>query len=187
MATSNDDLQLSPEARARYAKSARQLAAYVTFIRWTVNFKRDEITRHPRHDRVLLLSPMQSSRFSFATEDETLLLGVQPFEAAWLTAMPFDCLYVADRLYLTVEGVACMNAVMPTLSLGIFVDDTAKLSAMAACKFVQPTHVTVDDGRVATVGQSCGDRFRVKTGDVIKQLAAADKAKLSTQDASRFF
>lgn len=179
--------QISPEERARISKSARQLAAYANFLRWTANFRRDEVLRHPSHDRVMLLSPMQSGRFSFAIEGDTLLLGVQPFEAAWLLAMPFDCAYVSDRLYLTVEGVACMDAKMPPLSLGIFIDEAKKRASMAACKFVQPTRVTVLDGRVADVGRALGLGFPVKQGDVIKQLAVAEKAKLRQQDMGRFF
>ncbi|WP_240533886.1 hypothetical protein [Aeromonas veronii] len=111
--------QISPEERARIAKSARQVAAYANFLRWTANFRRDEVVKHPNHDRVMLLSPMQSGRFSFAIEGDTLLLGVQDFEAAWMAAMPFDCAYVSDRLYLSVEGVACMDAKLPPLALGI--------------------------------------------------------------------
>lgn len=101
--------KISPEERARIAKSARQLASYVNFLRWAANFRRDEIARHPSHDRVMLLSPMQSGRFSFALEGQTLLLGVQPFEAAWAASMPFDCAYVSDRLYLSVQGVGLLT------------------------------------------------------------------------------
>lgn len=54
--------QISPEERARIAKSARQVAAYANFLRWTANFRRDEVVKHPNHDRVMLLSPMQSGK-----------------------------------------------------------------------------------------------------------------------------
>lgn len=179
--------QISPEERARIAKSARQVAAYANFLRWTANFRRDEVVKHPNHDRVMLLSPMQSGRFSFAIEGDTLLLGVQDFEAAWMAAMPFDCAYVSDRLYLSVEGVACMDAKLPPLALGIFVDDPVKRAAMSAARFVQPTRVQVRDGRIAEVGRAFGLGFPVKQGDVIKQLVVAAKEKLRQQDMGRFF
>jgi len=179
--------KISPEERARIAKSARQVAAYANFLRWTANFRRDEVVKHPNHDRVMLLSPMQSGRFSFAIEGDTLLLGVQNFEAAWMAAMPFDCAYVSDRLYLSVEGVACMDAKLPPLALGIFVDDPVKRAAMSAARFVQPTRVYVRDGRIAEVGRAFGLGFPVKQGDVIKQLVVAAKEKLRQQDIGRFF
>lgn len=179
--------QISQEERARIAKSARQVAAYANFLRWTANFRRDEVVKHPNHDRVMLLSPMQSGRFSFAIEGDTLLLGVQDFEAAWMAAMPFDCAYVSDRLYLSIEGVACMDAKLPPLALGIFVDDPVKRAAMSAARFVQPTRVHVRNGRIAEVGWVFGLGFPVKQGDVIKQLVVAAKEKLRQQDMGRFF
>ena len=179
--------QISPEERARIAKSARQVAAYANFLRWTANFRRDEVVKHPNHDRVMLLSPMQSGRFSFAIEGDTLLLGVQDFEAAWMAAMPFDWAYVSDRLYLSVEGVACMDAKLPPLALGVFVDDPVKRAAMSAARFVQPTRVHVRDGRIVEVGRAFGLGFPVKQGDVIKQLVVAAKEKLRQQDMGRFF
>lgn len=182
-----EDPQISQEDRARIAKSARQVAAYANFLRWTANFRRDEVVKHPNHDRVLLLSPMQSGRFSFAIEGDTLLLGVQDFEAAWMAAMPFDCAYVSDRLYLSVEGVACMDAKLPPLALGIFVDDPVKRAAMSAARFVQPIRVYVRDGRVAEVGRAFGLGFPMKQGDVIKQLVMAAKERLRQQDMGRFF
>jgi len=184
----NKGSQISPQERARIAKSARQVAAYANFLRWTANFRRDEVVGHPNHDRVMLLSPMQSGRFSFAIEGDTLLLGVQDFEAAWMAAMPFDCAYVSDRrLYLSVEGVTCMDAKLPPLALGIFVDDPAKRAAMSAARLVQPTRVYVRDGRIAEVGRTLGLGFPVKQGDVIKQLVVAAKEKLRQQDIGRFF
>jgi hypothetical protein len=179
--------QINPEMRTRIAKSARQVAAYVNFLRWTANFRRDEVVKHPNHDRVMLLSPMQSGRFSFAIEGDILLLGVQDFEAAWMASMPFDCAYVSDRLYLSVEGVACMDAKLPPLALGIFVDDPVKRAAMSTAQFVQFIRVHVRDGRVAEVGGTFGSRFPVKQGDLIKQLVVAAKEKLRQQDMGRFF
>lgn len=179
--------KISPQERARLARSARQVAAYANFLRWAANFRRDEVLKHPNHDRVMLLSPMQSGRFCFAIEGDTLLLGVQDFEAVWMAAMPFDCAYVSDRLYLSVEGVACMDAKLPPLALGIFVDDPAKRAAMSAARFVQPTRVYVSDGRIADVGRAFGLGFPMKQGDVIKQLVVAAKDKLRQQDMGRFF
>lgn len=37
-----------------------------------------------------------------------MYVGVQPFEAAWASCMPFEAAYVSDRLYLSVEGVNFM-------------------------------------------------------------------------------
>jgi len=183
----DDTPQISPEDRQRIAKAARQVAAYTNFLRWAANFNSDEVIRHPGHDKVMLLSPMQSGRFSFAVTGETLMLGVQDFEAVWMSVMPFDCAYVSDRLYLSVEGVACMDAKLPPLALGIFVDDPAKRANMAATKFVQPIRVKVRDGRVTEVGRAFGLGFPVRQGDVVKQLAVAAKEKLRQQDMGRFF
>jgi hypothetical protein len=118
--------EISAEDRARIAKAARQLAAYTNFLRWCANFRKDEVSRHPRSERVVLLSPMQSGRFAFRVQGNTGELGVQPFELAWMSCMPFDRAYVTDRLYLSVEGVACLDSGLPSLGIGIFIDDQAK-------------------------------------------------------------
>lgn len=183
----NESPVISPEDRLRFEKSARQIAAYANFLRWTVNFKRDEIIRHPSHNRIMLLSPMQSGRFSFAIEGGTLLLGIQDFEAAWMASMPFDSAYVSDRLYLSVEGVSCMDAKLPSLILGIFVDDPVKRAAMSKARFVQLTRVEVREGLVEGVGGAYGLGFPMRSGDVVKQLAAAEKEKLRQADVGRFF
>ncbi|MBV6747205.1 hypothetical protein [Xanthomonas vasicola] len=179
--------KISPEEQARIAKAARQLASYANFLRWAANFKRDEIKQHPNHARVLLLSPMQSGRFSFAIEESTILLGIQPFEAAWFASMPFDNAYVSDRLYLAVEEVACMDAKLPPLALGIFIDDSRKRAAMQAAKYLQPVRVTVKDGRVADVGRALGLVVPLKQGDVVKQLVAAEADKIKAKDIGRWF
>jgi hypothetical protein len=179
--------QITQEEQARFTKAAKQVIAYANFLRWSANFLRDEVVKHPCHDQVMLLSPMQSGRFSFAIDGDTLLLGVQSFEAAWMAAMPFDCAYVSDRLYLSVEGVTCMDSNLPPLALGIFVDDPVKLSAMAAAKFVQPTHVQVVNGKIAQVGRAFGLGFVISQGDVINQLVLAKKKNLHKNDMSRFF
>jgi len=183
----NKGPQINPDERARIAKAARQVAAYANFLRWTANFRRDEVVRHPNHDRVMLLSPMQSGRFSFAIEGDTLLLGVQDFEAAWMAVMPFDCAYVSDRLYLSIEGVACMDAKLPPLALGIFVDDPAKIAAMSAARFVQLIRVYVRDGKVSEVGRAIGLGFPLKQGDIVQYLIEAAKENLRQQDMGRFF
>jgi hypothetical protein len=179
--------QVSPEDRTRIAKAAKQVAAYINFLRWTANFQKDELTRHPRHERVMLLSPMQSGRFSFAVEGETIYLGVQPFEAIWMATLPLDQAYVSDRLYLTVEGVACIDSKLPALGLGVFVDDQAKRKQMAAAKWLQLVRVQVGDGRVIAVDSEFGSRIPVTGADIIGALAAAGQAKLKQQDISRFF
>lgn len=179
--------QISPEERARIAKAAKQVAAYANFLRWSANFQKDEFTRHPRHDRVILLSAMQSGRFSFAVEGDTIYLGVQPFEAVWLSTLPIDKVYVSDRLYLSIEGVACMDSKLPALGIGIFVDDQAKRAEMAAAKWLQPVRVEVSEGRVVSVDREIGPRVPVTGSDIITALASVAKAKLKQQDMSRFF
>lgn len=185
--TKDDGPKISPEERDRIAKSARQVVSYANFLRWSANFRRDEVLRHPNHDRVMLLSPMQSSKFCFAIDSGTVLLGVQNFEAAWMAAMPFECAYVSDRLYLSVEGVVCMEAKLPPLVLGIFVDDNSKRIAMAGKKFMQPIRVKARDGQIVEVGEFLGTKFPIKPGDVIKELVTKEKEKLRQQDISRFF
>ena len=179
--------QISPEERARIAKAVKQVAAYANFLRWSANFQKDEFSRHPRHDRVILLSPMQSGRFSFAVEGDTIYLGVQPFEAVWLATLPIDKVFVSDRLYLSIESVACMDSKLPALGVGIFVDDQAKRAEMAAAKWLQPVRVVVSDGRVASVDREIGARVPVTGTDIIGALASVAKAKLKQQDMSRFF
>ncbi|WBM32210.1 hypothetical protein [Pseudomonas sp. NY11382] len=178
---------ISAQERARVARAARQLVGYANFLRWTANFKRDEVLRHPEHDRVMLLSPMQSGRFSFALEGETLYLGVQPFEAAWVSNMPFEAAYVSDRLYLSVNGVNFMDSRMPALALGIFVDDAGKRARMAAARFVQCVQVAVRDGYVVEVGELCGEPVEMRQGDVVRQLRETRQAKVQQQDMGRFF
>ncbi|MGA9660309.1 MAG: hypothetical protein WBQ92_01330 [Pseudomonas alloputida] len=178
---------ISAEERARVARAARQVVAYANFLRWTANFKRDEVLRHPEHDRVILLSPMQSGRFSFALEGDTLYVGVQPFEAAWASCMPFEAAYVSDRLYLSVEGVNFMDSRMPPLALGIFVDEGEKRARIAAARFVQLIQVSVCDGYVVEVGEPCGDPVEMRPGDVVRQLRETRQAKVQQQDMGRFF
>lgn len=178
---------ISAEEQARIARAARQVVAYANFLRWTANFKRDEVLRHPEHDRVMLLSPMQSGRFSFALEGDTLYVGVQPFEAAWASYMPFEAAYVSDRLYLSVEGVNFMDSRMPPLALGIFVDESGKRALMASARFVRFVQVSVRDGCVVEVGEPCGDPIEMGAGDVVCQLREARQAKVKQQDMGRFF
>ena len=179
--------QISQVEQARVSKAAKQVAAYANFLRWTSNFRKDEVLRHPNHDRIIMLSPMQSGRFSFAVDEDTLLLGVQPFEAAWMAAMPFEAAYVTDRLYLSVEGVACMDSRMPPLAIGIFVDESRKRQLMASAARIQPVRVSVIDGIVVDVGEYCGNTVSIMEGDIVKSLFDAQQEKLRQQDMGRFF
>jgi hypothetical protein len=179
--------QISPEERARIAKAAKQVASYANFLRWNANFQKDELARHPRHDRIMLMSAMQSGRFSFSIEDDTVYLGVQPFEAVWMSYMPLDKAYVSDRLYLSIEGVACMDSKLPPLGIGLFVDDVAKRRKMALAKWLQPVQVKVQNGSVSAVERQLGPRIPVVGADIIAALAAVAEAKLKQQDMSRFF
>lgn len=182
-----DGPQISPEERARIAKAAKQLASYANFLRWTANFRKDEITQHARHERVMMISPMQSGRFSFCVKGDTILLGVQPFEAIWMASMPLDKAYVSDRLYLAVEGVACMDSKLPPLGIGFFVDDQVKRKQMAAAKWLQPMQVRVQGGSVVVVERKIGAKIPVSNADIIASLSAVAQAKLKQQDMSRFF
>lgn len=179
--------QISEEDLRRVEKGARQLASYAAFLRWSANFPRDEIIRHPEHQQVMMLSPVQSGRFSFAIEGSTILLGTQPFEGAWMEHMPFDCAYVSDRLYLCVSGISCMEVNFPPLALGIHILDARTRSELAGGRFVQPIEVEVDDGSITAVGRPYGLGFHVKPGDVTAGLLQAAKESMRTQDMSRFF
>ncbi len=183
-----DAPQISPEDRARIARSSRQLASYANFLRWCSNFPREEVARHGRHPRVMMLSPMQSGRFAFAVDGQGAAhLGVQPFEATWIATMPFDKAYISDRLYLFVEGVNCMDNKLPDLAIGIFLDDSRKRSAIESCRSLQPVRMEARNGRVTTIGASFGSRVPVVKGDIIADLAAQSQAKLKQQDISRYF
>lgn len=183
----DDGPKISPEERARIAKAAKQVAAYANFLRWSANYQKDEVARHPSHDRVMLLSPMQSGHFSFCVDGDTVLLGVQPFEATWVSCMPFDKAYVSDRLYLAVESVNIMDNKMPQLVLGFFVDDQQKRQQMASAKWLQPVRVRAEGGRVVAVEREFGQRVPLVSMDIISALSQASNAKLKQQDMSRFF
>jgi len=183
----SDDMSISTKDKTRISISARQVVAYTNFLRWMSNFKRDEIVRHPCHNQVILLSPMQSGRFSFAIEEGKLLIGVQDFEIPWIATMPFAAAYVSDRIYLSVRGRECMNTTIPLIVLGIFVDDHRKCVAMSATHSVQFIRVCIRNSRVVDVGEVIGECFPLKTADIIEQLAMEVKEKLKQQDTRRFF
>ena len=178
---------IAPRDKARVARAARQLVGYTNLLRWAASFQREEMQRHPSHDQVMLLSPMQSGRFSFALEDDTLYVGVQPFEAAWAALMLFEAASVSDRLYLWVEAVELGSTPMPALSLGLFVDQASKRALMASVKYVQFIHVTVDEGFVVNVGAVCGEPIAMRQGDVTLPLRETREAKARQQDMGRFF
>lgn len=179
--------QISPEEQARIAKAAKQVAAYANFLRWAANFRKDEITRHPKTDKVMMLSPMLSGRFSYCIEGDTIYLGAQPFEAAWLSAMPIAKAYVSDRLYLSVEGVGCMDSKLPPLGIGVFMDDQRKRAHIASAKWLQVIRVQVRDGVVCAVENQLGQRIEITRQDIVLGLKDAAKAKLEQQDMSRYF
>lgn len=178
---------LSQAERERFANGAKQVVGYTNFLRWCANFRRNEVTAHPNHDQVLLLSPMQSSRFSFAIEGNTLLLGVQWHEACWMAAMPFEYATVSDRLYLSVSGREMVSQKLPPLTIGFFVNDPQKRAMMAQCQFLQTTRVTVQDGRVVEIGRAFGLGFPIEQGDIIARLALRDQQLRQKSDImSRF-
>jgi len=177
---------VSPEVRERLQRSAAQLAAYTTFLRWAAGFSQDEMQRHQRHDQVVQLSVVQSSRFAFAIEGETLYWGVQETEAAWVSWMPFDAAYVSDRLYLAVNSAAVFNSKIPSLAIGIYVDGADKRAAMGLARRVQPYAMTVREGVVTHVGGDMGRAIPMERGDVVPALHAAAKARTTQRDLSRF-
>ena len=171
---------------SRIDRAAKQLAAYTLFLRWSSNFPKEELVRHPRDARVMLLSPMQSGRFTFALDDETVYLGVQSFEAAWLATLPIDQVHVSDRLYLSVNGVNCIDSKLPPLAIGIFVDDAGKRSAMSSARWLQPVHLQVAAGQVTAVGELLGSRAPVSATDIVGSRAQVAREHVAQQDMSRF-
>jgi len=178
---------LSPEEAARFAKAARQLIAYMNFMRWSANFRRDEVINHPQHSQVVLLSPMQSARFSYAMDHDTAILGVQNFEAAWAAAMPFDAAYVSDRLYLRVKSVSILSGQMPDLTIGIYFNDRRKLAEIAKASFLQLMRVEAQDGLITSVGRAMGLGVPIHQGDIIKALSSERKLRQQQLDVGRFF
>ena len=183
----DDGPKIRPEDQRRISKGARQFASYAAFLRWCANFPRNEVSKHPSHLQVMMLSPVQSGRFAFAVEGSTIMLGTQAFEAAWMEHMPFDCAYISDRLYLCVTGVSLMEVNFPPLALGIDVPDPVKRSQLAQGRFVQPVGIEVGNGSVTSVGRPYGLGFPVKQGDVAAGLLEASAARMRSQDMSRFF
>ncbi|ANN80901.1 hypothetical protein BAU07_26255 (plasmid) [Bordetella flabilis] len=163
------------------------MAAYAAFLRWSANFSRNEITTHPSHRQIMMLSPVQSGRFAFTLEGSTILLGTQPFEAAWMAHMPFDCAYLSDRLYLCVTGVSLMEVHFPPIALGIHVAGAEKRGQLSQGRFVQPVGVEVQNGAVTAVGRPYGLGFPVRQGEITSGLLEATAARMRSQDMSRFF
>ncbi len=187
MASKEDGPQVSPEDLARIERASRQFVSYTNFIRWATNFRADEIRAHPKHKAVKMLSPMQSGRFSFAIEGDTILLGTQAFEGVWMNTMPWDAAYVSDRLYLSVDSTKIMDANLHALVLGIFIDGEDKRARMRSAKYVQIVPVTATDGRVVDVQRALGLGFPVRPGDVVNDLREVARARVTQQDASRWF
>lgn len=183
----SDAPEISEEDKKRIQKATTLLAAYTNFMRWATNFRRDEIARHPRHGSVVTLSPMQSSRFAFAVEGSTLLLGAQPFEMAWLSVMPFEAAYVSDRLYLSTSGTQCMDVTLPPLTVGFFCDQRAKREQMAGCSYVVPVEIAVSEGAVIDVGRPVGLGIPMRKGDVVAALNEEARERQNSRDLARFF
>lgn len=183
----NNFSDISEDDRHRIRKATSLLAAYVNFMRWAGNFRRDEVTRHPRHSQVMMLSPMQSGRFAFAIEDRRLLLGAQPFEMAWLALMPFETAYVSDRLYLSTQGVQCLDVALPALTVGIFCDQREKREQMAQCSHVVPVEIRVAAGSVADAAPPSGQGVPISPKDVVAALQDEASAQQNRRDLTRFF
>lgn len=187
MKQQDDGPEISEEDRKRIQRASQAIVAYTNFMRWAGNFRRDEITRHPRGASVVMLSPLQSSRFAFAIEGKTLLLGAQPFEMVWLTGIPFDAAYVSDRLYLSTSGAQCMDVTLPPLTIGFFCDQKGKRAQMAQCSYVVPVEIQVSEGVVTDVGRPFGMGTPIKLGDVVDALQAEAREAMNRRDLSRYF
>jgi hypothetical protein len=152
-------------------RAARQLPAYGQFLRWAGSLGADGLDSHPAHSAIKLLSPVVSGRFTFAVDGGVLYLGVQPFEAVWVELMPWSRAMVADRLYLCVDPIDCLDVRLPALVLGIFVDMEAKRTLMRESSMLQFTAVCVSGGRVTAVGEALGDAVPLIAGGLDEYLA----------------
>lgn len=180
--------KLSPLDKERVLFAANILPAYANFLRWTTNFPKESVSIHPNHNNVILLSPMLSGRFCFTVANDSLILGVQDFEMAWIRAMPFHCAYLSDRLYLSNLGAPCMNFFIPSLAIGIFVDSKEKIKDMANAVHLQVLKVDIKDGCVdKTAAHTNPMKIPIHKTDIIKELLAMEKSKMKKQDISRFF
>lgn len=186
-ANNEEGPQVSPEELARIERASRQFVSYTNFIRWAANFRADEIRAHPRHKAVKLLSPVQSGRFSFAIEGDTILLGTQEFEGVWMNTMPWDAGYVSDRLYLSVNSAKIMDSNLHALVLGFFIDDEFKRARMRAAKYVQIVPVTAHEGRVVDVKRALGLGFPIRSGDVVNDLREQAQDRVRQLDVTRWF
>ena len=176
---------ISPKEQDRIRKATQQVVAFVKFLRWSTNFPQNEIYPHPNHERVMLLSSMQSARFAYGIDGDTLLLGVQDFEAVWFAEMPFTCAYISDRIYLSVDGTNCIGTKLPPLAMGIFVDDPMKCTEMSKARILQPVAITVRNGEVASVGQALGPGVNILSGDIVQTFFKAQNEKLQKLDMRR--
>ena len=177
---------ISPKEQERIRKAARQVVAFVKFLRWSTNFPRNEICSHPNHDRVMMLSSMQSARFAFGIDDDVLLLGVQDFEAVWFAEMPFTCAYISDRIYLSVDGTNCIGTKLPPLAIGIFVDDPVKCVEMSKARILRSVAITVRNGEVVSVGHALGPDVSILPGDIVQTFSEAQSEKLQKMDMRRY-
>lgn len=178
--------QISEEEMKRVRKAAQQLASYTNFMKWSANFKKGEVSKHPRHNQVFMLSPMQSSRFCFAVDGGTVFIGAQDFEAAWLAHLPLDKAFISDRLYVSVTAVSCMDSKFPPLAIGFFIDDMAKRKLIGDAKNLQIIPVTVKNGKVVDHGRAKTSPIPLVIGDVITHLFDAQQTAMKKQDMSRF-
>lgn len=177
---------LTHEDKLRFAKAAKQIVSYVNFLRWSGNFRSGEMLTHPSHKDVILLSATQSGRFSYAVSGDTVFLGVQAFEAAWITAMPFECAHITDRIYLRIHSTAVLSGKVPDLTIGIYVNSPAKLAEMARASHIEFRRVEVRDGVVSGVGGTINNPVDIKTEDVITALKREQKARQKKLDVSRY-
>lgn len=183
----NQLLEIPEEDRKRIQKATSLLAGYINFMRWAGNFRQNEIQKHPRHANIVMLSPLQSSRFAYSVQGSTLLLGTQHFELAWLTVLPFEVAYVSDRLYLSVSGVRCLEVGLPPITIGLWFNHKSKLEEISACSYVTPVEMTVIDGVVTDVGRPLGLGIPVKKADVVAALQQEAKEAMNQTDLTRFF
>jgi hypothetical protein len=143
--------KLSKDDKLRLSRGTYMIAGLGNFLRWTASFNQFEISQHPNHRSVKVLSMLQSGRFALAFTDHEAILGVQQNESPWMKDIPFDHAIVDDRLYLTMPEIEVMNIKFPSMTIGITIESSNKLIKLASMKFLRFMSIEVRNGVVVDV------------------------------------
>lgn len=170
MAKEEDKPKIDPEKQAEMELKARRVIAQTLFLRWTSNFPKDTLFKHPESQEIIMLPPMLSSKFSFAIQSTSLFLGVQAFEAPWMLSLPWECAYASDALYLKINKMEVMNVKLPAYVLGLFVETSEKLSQMQHAKHLQFIQTEVSEGKVVSYGKATGLGIPVYSESIVNAL-----------------